>query len=124
MGLRSQVRRCAAGFTLIEVVAALVLLGLTAVMAIGFFHQTAFITEQLNGRVTAAIIGEGILEEILAGSETGISGLFPEPNIGFSWFSSEETMDDGFTMVTVTVEWRDGNVPAQQISLAGYAGPS
>ena len=111
------------GFTLIEVVAALILTGLVAIAIIGYFHQAAFIQERLNGRVAAAIAGEGKLEEILAGAEEGASGFFSPPYAGFSWSAREETMDDGAVLVTVTVEWRDGNVPLQKLSVQGCREP-
>lgn len=124
MGIRSQIQvRCTRGFTLIEVVAALILTGLVAIAIIGYFHQAAFIQEWLNGRVAAAIIGEGKLEEILVGAEDGVSGLFPPPYAGFSWSAREETMDDGAALVTVTVEWRDANAPLQKLSVQGYRDP-
>ena len=124
MGICLQTRiRPDQGFTLIEVMAALCLTGIAAIAIIGCFHQIAFTQAQLNGRVTAAIVGEGKLEEILAGDEAGVSGLFLPPHAGFSWFSREETMDDGAIMVTVTVEWREGNVPLQKLSLQGYRDP-
>lgn len=108
-----------AGMTLLEVLLAIALTGVSATVLAASFIQAAYTREQLNGRVTAQVLGNGKLAELTGGSELGNSGVFFEPYQKFSWTSREEKTETGITVVFLTVEWRRGN-ELQQKTLVDY----
>ncbi len=111
-----------AGMTLLEVVLALALTGVSATVLVASFMQATHTRDQLNGRVTAQILGAGKLAELTGGSELGNSGTFPEPYQKFKWIAREEKTEIGLHVVWITVEWRRGNVLSQK-TLVGYRTP-
>lgn len=119
---RIQAKKSQAGMTLLEVLLALALTGISAaVLGASFIHAT-HTREQLNGRVTAQILGAGKLSELIAGSELGNSGTFPEPYDKFDWTAREETTESGIHVVSITVEWRRNNDVSRK-TLVGYRAP-
>lgn len=98
------------GFTLLEVVAVLALTGVVAAVIVNSFLQSTYTQHHLAGRYTAAVLGEGKLNELLNDAELSTSGTFPKPYERFAWSCESETLDNGMTAVVVTVKWsgRDG----------------
>lgn len=111
-----------AGMTLLEVILALALAGLSAAVLGASFRQATHTREQLNGRVTAQILGAGKLAELTGGSELGNSGVFPEPYQKFNWVASEEKTETGLSVVSIAVEWKRGNTLSRK-TLQGYREP-
>ncbi|NLW46391.1 MAG: type II secretion system protein [Firmicutes bacterium] len=110
------------GLTLLEVILALALTGISAAVLGASFIQGTHTREQLNGRVTAQIIGAGKLAELIAGSELANSGTFPEPYHKFNWTAREETEENGIHVIRLTVEWSRNNTLSQK-TLVGYVEP-
>jgi prepilin-type N-terminal cleavage/methylation domain-containing protein len=110
------------GMTLLEVLLALALTGLSAAILGASFMQGTHTREQLNGRVTAQILGTGKLAELIAGSELANSGTFPEPYTKFNWTAREETEENGIRAIRITVEWKRNNTLSQK-TLVGYGEP-
>lgn len=111
-----------AGMTLLEVILTLALTGVSAAVLVASFMQTIHTREQLNGRVTAQILGAGKLAELAGGGELGNSGVFTEPYQKFRWIAREEKMKNGTSVIFLTVEWSRGNASLQKTFL-GYREP-
>ena len=126
MGYRKKVRPTGGtglnpdGFTLFEVIVALMVLTLAISALLGSFRQLVYTEEQLRGRVTALIIGRGKLAELEQGSEKGSSGVFAVPYSRFSWSCREETAADGGSRLILTLKWRNQNGLSQEESFSGY----
>jgi prepilin-type N-terminal cleavage/methylation domain-containing protein len=101
-----KIRVSADGFTMIEVMLALVLAGLAIAVLGGAFAQATHLQKGLEGRTTAIALGQSKLAELEAGSEVGSSGDFPEPFREYHWNSQEEANGNG-AKITLTVEWGD-----------------
>ncbi len=114
--------RLQSGMTLLEVVLTLALTGMSAGILVAVFMQTVHTREQLNGRVTAQIIGACKLAELGGRGELGNSGVFPEPYQNFNWIAQEDKLDGGTVAIFLTVEWNRGNGLAQKTFL-GYREP-
>ena len=110
------------GMTLLEVLLAIALTGISAAVLSASFMHAAHTREQLNGRVTAQILGAGKLAELIAGSELANSGTFPEPYHKYRWTAWEETEENGIRAIRLTVEWRRNQDLSQKI-LVGYGEP-
>jgi prepilin-type N-terminal cleavage/methylation domain-containing protein len=105
------------GFSLLEVLAVLTLLGMTTGVITASFLQSTATQKQLSGRLTALVLGESKLAEVLSGAESTSSGNFDPPyNKDYSWESQSESQENGISIVTVTVKWsgRDGK-PRQKV---------
>ncbi len=108
-----------AGFTLMEVLVAITVTGLmVSVFTAAFLHLTR-VQQNLSGRITALIIGEGKLAELEQGSELYSSDEFPEPYRNFKWQATEESISSG-KLITLTVEWRDKDAVTRRTVLTGY----
>lgn len=101
---------------------ALTLAGVLFASISGFFRQTIYNQKQLNAKVTAMVLGQGKLAELICGGEPGMSGDFPAPYQQYHWSAAEETTAGGDT-ITLTVEWRDGNALRQETTFTGYRAP-
>jgi prepilin-type N-terminal cleavage/methylation domain-containing protein len=110
------------GMTLLEVLLALALTGISAAVLSASFINAAHTRERLNGRVTAQILGAGKLAELIAGSEFANSGTFPEPYHQYKWTAWEETEENGIRAIRITVEWRRNHDRSQK-TLVGYGEP-
>lgn len=110
------------GMTLLEVLLALALAGISAAVLSASFIHAVHTREQLNGRVTAQILGAGKLAELIAGSELGNSGTFPEPYQKYKWTAWEETEENGIRVIKITVEWKRNHDRSQK-NLIGYGEP-
>lgn len=110
------------GFSLLEVLIALMLAGTVLTILATSFTQSAFTQQKISGRVIAAIIGAGKLAELEQGSELSLSGDFAEPYKNYNWFCAEETAPDDSVILTLIVEWRDGGAKnnVHQIFLKGF----
>lgn len=113
------------GFSLVEVLIALVLAGTVLSILASSFMQSAFTQQKIAGRVSAAIIGAGKLAELEQGSELSLSGDFLPPYQNYYWFASEETAPDDSVIITLTVEWKDGGSKnnVHQIFFKGFRPP-
>jgi prepilin-type N-terminal cleavage/methylation domain-containing protein len=100
------------GFSLFEVLAVLTLMGVILAVITTSFIQSSATQQQLAGRLTAVVLGEGKLAELLAGAEAASSGKFDAPYANYSWESQNEVQESGMSIVAVTVEWsgRDGKL--------------
>lgn len=100
------------GFTLLEVVAVLALAGVMTAVIVNSFLQSSFTQQQLTGRLTAVMLGEGKLAELINNAEADRNAKFPEPYKDYSWSAETDTLDNGMTAVKVTVKWsgRDGKL--------------
>lgn len=95
------------GFSLLEVLIAIVLSGTVLTILASSFIQSAFTQQKISGRVTAVILGVGKLAELEQGSELTLSGDFLPPYQNYNWYAEEETAPDESIILTVVVEWRD-----------------
>jgi prepilin-type N-terminal cleavage/methylation domain-containing protein len=113
-----------AGFTLLEVLIAITITGLVIAVLSSTLIQATYGQHLLEERLTALIIGQGKLSELIYGSESGLSGDFAAPYINkYKWNASEESLEDGNTKITLTVEWRDSRDFLHQTVLIGYSQP-
>lgn len=117
-----QFRSGEAGMTLLEVLLTLALTGMSAGVLIAVFLQTSHTREQLNGRVTAQILGASKLAELAGGSELSNHGVFSEPYEKFSWTAQEDKLEGGTSVIFLTIEWSRGNDLAQK-KFRGYREP-
>ncbi|MGE5605161.1 MAG: hypothetical protein ACM3YE_05660 [Bacteroidota bacterium] len=111
-----------AGMTLLEVLLTLALTGISAGVLVAVFMQTVHTREQLNGRVTAQILGACKLAELGGRGELGNSGVFSEPYRKFRWTAQEEELEGGASVIYLTVEWSRGNDLLQK-TFRGYREP-
>jgi prepilin-type N-terminal cleavage/methylation domain-containing protein len=111
---RQMKRKFEAGFSLLEVVAVLAMTGVIAAALVNSYIQASYTQNQLTGRATALILGEGKLAEILSGIEQANSGDWPDKdsNRKYHWRVQRETSDNELILVTLIVEWRgrDGSL--------------
>lgn len=113
------------GFSLLEVLVALMLAGTVLGILASSFMQSAFTQQKIAGRVSTAIIGAGKLAELEQGSELSLSGDIVAPYQNYKWFASEETGPDDSVIITLILEWRDGGSKnnVHQISFQGFRPP-
>jgi prepilin-type N-terminal cleavage/methylation domain len=112
-----------AGFTLLEVLIAITVSGLMIAVFANAFMQIGRSQHLLDERMTARVIGNGKMAEMLYGSEPGLSGEFAAPYQNFRWNAAEESLADGSTRIDLTVEWRDGLANPHQTRFVGYRCP-
>ncbi len=110
------------GMTLLEVLLTLALTGMSAGVLVAVFMQTTHTREQLNGRVTAQILGACKLAELGGRGELGNSGEFSEPYRKYKWIAQEDKLEGGTSVIFLTVEWSRGNDLAQK-SFRGHREP-
>jgi type II secretory pathway pseudopilin PulG len=110
-GCKPKRRESGAGFSLLEVVAVIAMTGVITAALVNSYIQTSYTQHQLTGRVTALVLGEGKLAEILSGSEQANYGEWPDrdSNRTYHWRVQKETGDNELILVTLTVEWRGRN---------------
>jgi prepilin-type N-terminal cleavage/methylation domain-containing protein len=95
-----------AGLTLLEVVAALVLLGIFFSHLLPAFTQLAAFQGQVAAETEAWLLARGKLEEIVAGAERGRTGRFPAPWDHYSWSYQVERPYDRLVNHTLNLRWR------------------
>jgi type II secretion system protein I len=108
------------GFTLLEVLIAITITGVVIGVLSTALIQTNSAQHLLEERLTANIIGQGKMAELICGSEPGLSGDFAKPFQKYKWIASEESVKDGSKKITLTVEWRDYRAFPHQASFLGY----
>ncbi|WP_172399620.1 type II secretion system minor pseudopilin GspI [Geothermobacter hydrogeniphilus] len=102
-------RSHAAGFTLLEVMIALAIIGVALVALLGLAQRSISTNQRLQQITRATLLAQSKMAEV----ETGIGndgsdgeGTFTEPDDAFSWtVRSSETPVEGVRQVEVTVFW-------------------
>ncbi|NLZ44397.1 MAG: prepilin-type N-terminal cleavage/methylation domain-containing protein [Clostridia bacterium] len=95
-----------AGLTLLEVVAALVLLGVFFSHVLPAFTQLAAFQGQVAAETEAHLLAWGKLEELVAGAERSREGRFPAPWDHYSWRYRVERPADRLVSHTLNLRWR------------------
>lgn len=108
------------GYSLLEVMLALVLAGVgTAFMALSY-QQAAHLQRLLEGRIVAEVLGSSKLAELEAGSELVSSGEFAPPYQQYTWSTQLDETQQGLPIVDLTVEWSGGYRDKHQKVLKGF----
>lgn len=103
---------CARGFTLLEVVAALVLLGAGSAILYAGYAQANRLEERAAERELASILARMKLAQLEAGEETGCGGEYPELP-GYRWTAEYAAPEEaGVSRLTVAVEGGRGRAVA------------
>jgi type II secretion system protein I len=113
MARRLPLRRSSAGFTLIEVLAALVIFSVAMMGFIQTTGESARIQANLMTLQRAEMLAQNVLEEMRYGNSFEIGtddGDFKGEDAMFHWGSDVEAdpNTDNLLDVTVTVSWNDG----------------
>ena len=113
------------GFTLLEVMIALAIIGIALVTLIGLETRTVQLAERQQRVTQATLLAQGKMTEIEVGSQslTGLSGnegLFESPFELYRWsLVREATPLPGIEMVTVSVAWGKEN-RNEQVDLTSF----
>lgn len=108
------------GFTLIEVIAAITLLGLTVSLLLGGVSQGLNVQHDAEDASFALWLCQYKLEEVASGIESMSSGRFDAPWERFSWeLQSTELEFTGRKRLVVTVSWQ-GTAACRQTSLSVF----
>lgn len=109
-----------AGFTLLEVVAALTLLGIGLSILYAGYLQASHLEARAAESGTALTLAKSILAQAEAGEETAAEGVF-EGAPGYRWALTRESLGDlGLVRLTATVTWgREGKRNAIAWTLTG-----
>jgi len=106
------------GFTLIEVIAAITLLGLTVSLLLGGVSQGLNVQHDAEDTSIALWLCQYKLEELVSGIESMSSGRFDNPWERFSWESWKAELElTGRKRLVVTVSWQ-GTAARRQTSLS------
>lgn len=106
------------GFTLIEVIAAITLLGLTVSLLLGGVSQGLNVQHDADDISIALWLCQYKLEEIVSGIESMSYGRFDVPWERFSWELQRTELElNGQDRFVVTVYWQ-GTAARRQISLS------
>lgn len=105
------------GFTLLEALVALVILGLAFSYMLPGFTQLLDIQSYLTKQTTAYTLGRGILAEITTGAVRAQEGTFPEPWSDLRWRYNEEKLAEGLSRQIVVVRW-EGFLSDKQIIIS------
>jgi prepilin-type N-terminal cleavage/methylation domain-containing protein len=108
------------GYSLLEVLVALALAGMTTGAITLAWQQSIHLQSLLDGRVTATVLGMSKLAELEAGSEKLSSGEFPPPYDRYRWIAKGEWTGGGSTVVNLTIKWSGGNHHPQQKVFRGF----
>jgi general secretion pathway protein I len=110
-------REIASGFTLVEILAALVIFSLAVVALIRGMGDAVRIQTDLVSRERAAMLAKNILEEMVYSRDVKIGsdeGQFEDEDAMFTWHSrTEATETANLYEVTVTVAWDEGRGPME-----------
>jgi type II secretion system protein I len=111
------------GFTLLEVLIAITITGAVIAVLSSALMQTNYNQHLYEQRFMAMMNGRGKLAELICGSDSGSSGDFKVFGTQYYWYASEDTLPDGYTKITLNVEWRDNHGSSHQTYLIGYRSP-
>lgn len=100
-------KRREGGFTLIEVILALVLIGLAVRFVLPAFSGFLVSERYLTHRQEAYLLAAGKLEEILYQVEMAHEGHFPAPWAHLHWIYRVERLEEGLYRHELTVNWRE-----------------
>jgi general secretion pathway protein I len=113
------------GFTLLEVMIALAIIGIALVTLIGLQTQTIQLAERQQRVTQATLLAQGKMTEIEIGSQLlsgsgGREGQFDAPFELYRWtIEAAATPLPAIEMVTVTVAWGDEN-QNEQVDLTSF----
>ena len=112
--------RSGQGFTLIEVMAALVVIALTFTVFLqmdGFNASRTFHAEKLNG---AVMLAESRMEELFSsGSENLVSDKGEQEDGSYSWERVvTDTEYEGLKEVRLTIHWKEGKREEEYVVLS------
>jgi general secretion pathway protein I len=116
------------GFTLLEVLIALAIVGIAVVTLFGRVTKTILLAERQQRVTQATLLAQGKMTEIEIGAQSlsgigGREGQFAEPFELYNWsVVLEPTPLPAIEMVTVTVAWGDQN-RNEQVDLTSFVSP-
>lgn len=119
-GVMNGNNRGESGFSLLEVLLALILAGTTTAVLAFSYQQAVHLQKSVEGRVTAAVLGGSKLAELQEGSEPLDAGVFPVPYQRYRWAAREEADGNGRELIVLTVQWGDGNGATYQREFKAY----
>ena len=99
------------GFTLLEVMIALVIVGMVLTGLIGLAQRQVQSSETIQRTTQATLLAQGVLSRLEVGlppqdDATETQGVFPEPQDIYRWRVERKPSPlDGVEEVTVTVAW-------------------
>ncbi len=107
-------RRQNRAFTLVEILAALVIFSVAVLALLVSMNQSLAMQSGLRMRERAAMLAENIIEEIRYANDLTVGeaeGIMPAPDSAFDWWSGiSETEIPGLMKVAVIISWKDGKV--------------
>lgn len=109
------------GFTLLEVVAALALLGVGLSILYAGYIQAAQIEARAAEAGTALTLARSKLAQVEAGEERDVQGTFPH-TAGYRWSLTREAEENGLTRLTVEVSWGGNGVRTLKVWTLSNAG--
>ncbi|WP_020675245.1 type IV pilus modification PilV family protein [Geopsychrobacter electrodiphilus] len=97
------------GFTLLEVMIALAIVGIALVVMLGLAQRSVLVNSRLQQMTRATLLAKQKMAEIEHGLNLGsdqTKGIFAEPNQGFSWRRiNTPTPIIGIVQVDLSVLW-------------------
>jgi prepilin-type N-terminal cleavage/methylation domain-containing protein len=107
--VKASIRKSRRGFTLLEVLATLVLIGIILPAVMHGISLATIAAGQAKHKVEAASLAQTKLAELISDYQTlnqtgGGSGSFPDYP-GYSWTSTIEQRDTNLSQITVRVSW-------------------
>ena len=105
----SRNRNC--GFTLLEVMVALAIIGIALVVILGLAQRSILVNQRLQQMTHATLLAKQRMAEIetgLFGTDSRSTGTFNEPNQNFNWRAVySPTAIDGIEQIDLSVLWGD-----------------
>ena len=94
------------GFTLIEDLIALLILGIGASVLISGFVAVAEGNQKVNNKLFVSYWAESKLNEIIAEIDYNYHGTFQYENKVYQWWVKEQYLDDNMMQLVLKVEWQ------------------
>lgn len=95
------------GFSYLEVLGAIILVGLISTALLPLFSQLLSSQSLLTTRTELLLLARGKLREITTGAEPVQEGFFPSPWSGSQWRYTEEKISEHLIRQNLTVQWRE-----------------
>lgn len=119
------------GFTMVEVMVAILLTGLTVIGVIGLFRVETRASTSSRRTTEAAVLAQDKLEELRTiavashtDSDTPLDPLTGSASIFTrNWVVAPDPEDASIVSITVTVSWNEGGVP-RTVQVSGQRGGS